>query len=148
MSTVNSLILEKCSLAGEVFEISADDYYNPANFLLLFVSRPFIDEIMSLTDESQINSFNKTDFYKRILSAKELIPDWDENFHLLDTREKSVAYWIGYLFMYWFIKEPIDLPLERFVEYDWYKICCYYNILHSLSCDRAIDDIKGNFKRI
>ncbi len=59
--------------------------------------------------------------------------------------DEPVAYWMGYVFMYWKIKEHITNG-HLFAAYSLSDIYWAYDILHTQSIDYAIDYIKSEYK--
>ena len=56
---------------------------------------------------------------------------------------KDVAYWVGYVLMYWVYKE--DITGEALLKYNLTEISESYEALHTQSVNYAIDWIKEEF---
>ena len=61
--------------------------------------------------------------------------------------DEPVAYWLGYVIMYWKIKEEIT-DGQFFSEFSLSDIYWAYDILHTQSVDYAIDYIKEEYRTV
>ena len=59
---------------------------------------------------------------------------------------EDLLFWAGYIFSYWMFGEGISWgEIKRL--YDWERFLGCYDVMHTLSCEVAIDRCKEDFRR-
>jgi len=128
-----------CNAVADTFEIASTKKYHPVFYTELFLQSQTAIELQNLNPtiycQSPLYHFNSLEMELKA-SGKKVVYSKEEY-----TEE---MYWAGYLFMYWLFKEDVS-PKELCDSYDILGILQNYDVLHTVSCDVAIDKIKNPY---
>ena len=127
-----------CEKIANMFELAAEDHWYP----IIFIEKWLISE----TNEALIELCFKEIAQSPRYQLNSFYDELRENNIVLDKAkycDKTAMYWMGYTLTYWCFLRNIK-PEELLRNYSMLDIYARFETLHSLSIERAIEEIENN----
>lgn len=131
---MNELQLKLCDIQGRLFELSADNSYDSAQFIKVFMN----SDVAKALD----STYNRMQWVGEEYLFEELADIYGDKLTKNgDVYSKDVLYWIGYLYRYWHFYTKEDSK-KIYKQASAKTMKRNYLIFHTMAPELAIEDLK------
>lgn len=136
---MDELQLKLCDIQGRLFELSADNKYDSADFVKEFM--------LSETAKDLDKKYNRMQWAGEEYLLEEIVSAAGDKIRKNDRiYSKNVLYWMGYIYRYWhYYTDEDSAGIYRQATVDIMKR--NFTMFHTMAPEIAIEDLKEIYKQ-